>query len=137
MANLINEAALHAARVKHTSVTREDLEYAIERVIAGPEKKTNVLQKAERKVVAYHESGHALVGWMLQHTDALLKVTIIPRTSMALGFAQYTPIGEFNYFKIYGAKHLNVFILQIRNCIHQKNIWTECVWLWVVELQKV
>ena len=95
LANLINEAALHAARVKHTSVTREDLEYAIERVIAGPEKKTNVLQSSERKVVAYHESGHALVGWMLQHTDALLKVTIIPRTSMALGFAQYTPIGKF------------------------------------------
>ena len=117
LANLINEAALHAARVKHTSVTKEDLEYAIgnfafvhhdipkntismflfiERVIAGPEKKTNVLQSSERNIVAYHESGHALVGWMLQHTDALLKVTIIPRTSMALGFAQYTPIGKNN-----------------------------------------
>ena len=68
----------------------------IERVIAGPEKKTNVLQSSERNIVAYHESGHALVGWMLQHTDALLKVTIIPRTSMALGFAQYTPIGKNN-----------------------------------------
>merc|ERR1712241_306145 len=97
LANLINEAALHAARVKHSSVTKEDLEYAIERVIAGPEKKTNVLQSSERNIVAYHESGHALVGWMLKHTDALLKVTIIPRTSMALGFAQYTPIDKKLY----------------------------------------
>lgn len=45
----------------------------------------------EKRVVAYHESGHALVGWMLEHTDALLKVTIVPRTSLALGFAQYVP----------------------------------------------
>ena len=56
-----------------------------------------MLQSSERKIVAYHESGHALVGWMLQHTDALLKVTIIPRTSMALGFAQYTPIDKKLY----------------------------------------
>ncbi len=74
LANLVNEAALHAARVKHTNVKTEDLEYAIERVIAGPEKKTNVLSPNEKKVVAYHESGHAIVGWMLKHTDALLKV---------------------------------------------------------------
>ena len=57
-------------------VKADNLEYAIERVIAGPEKKTNVLSPNERRVVAYHESGHALVGWMLKHTDALLKVTI-------------------------------------------------------------
>lgn len=91
LANLVNEAALHAARVKNTKVTRSDLEYAIERVIAGPEKKSNVLGPAEKRIVAYHESGHAIVGWMLEHTDALLKVTILPRTSLALGFAQYTP----------------------------------------------
>merc|ERR1711879_1008371 len=66
----------------------------IERVIAGPEKKTKMLSAHERTVVAYHESGHAVVGWMLQHTDALLKVTIIPRTSAALGFAQYTPVDK-------------------------------------------
>ena len=60
-------------------------------MIAGPEKKNSALGPNDRKTVAYHESGHALVGWMLKHTDALLKVTIIPRTSMALGFAQYTP----------------------------------------------
>ena len=58
-------------------VKADNLEYAIERVIAGPEKKTNVLSPNERRVVAYHESGHALVGWMLKHTDALLKVTAV------------------------------------------------------------
>merc|ERR1712241_1232521 len=70
---------------------KADLEYSIERVVAGPEKKTQVLGIQEKTVVAYHESGHALVGWLLEHTDALLKVTIIPRTTQALGFAQYTP----------------------------------------------
>jgi len=91
IANVVNEAALHAARDLKDSVKKDDLEYAIERVIAGPEKKTSVLNPIEKNVVAYHESGHALVGWLLEHTDALLKVTIIPRTSQALGFAQYTP----------------------------------------------
>ena len=65
---------MHAARVKNDKVKGSDMEYAIERVIAGPEKKSNVLSPNERKVVAYHESGHAIVGWMLKHTDALLKV---------------------------------------------------------------
>merc|ERR1719225_1441321 len=94
LANLINEAALHAARDLQDKIMQKNLEYAIERVIAGPEKKTKMLSAHERNVVAYHESGHALVGWMLEHTDALLKVTIIPRTSAALGFAQYTPVDK-------------------------------------------
>merc|ERR1719429_949921 len=94
LANLVNEAALHAARDLQKVIKDKNLEYAIERVIAGPEKKTKMLSSHERTVVAYHESGHALVGWMLQHTDALLKVTIIPRTSAALGFAQYTPLDK-------------------------------------------
>merc|ERR1719322_2162534 len=97
LANLINESALHAARTKKSKVGSDNLEYAIERVIAGPEKKTSVLNPIERRVVAYHESGHAIVGWMLRHTDALLKVTILPRTSAALGFAQYTPIDKKPY----------------------------------------
>merc|ERR1719369_1884524 len=87
LANLVNEAALHAARVLQDKIKDHNLEYAIERVTAGPEKKTRMVSPHERTVVAYHESGHALVGWMLKHTDALLKVTIIPRTSAALGFA--------------------------------------------------
>lgn len=97
LANLVNEAALHAARLKYDKVKEDNLEYAIERVVAGPEKKTNVLRPQERKIVAYHESGHAIVGWMLKHTDALLKVTILPRTSQALGFAQYTPVDKKLY----------------------------------------
>jgi spastic paraplegia protein 7 len=91
LANLVNESALHAAREAQDMIKLSNLEYAHERVTAGPEKKSSVLAPGERRVVAYHESGHALVGWMLEHTDALLKVTILPRTSAALGFAQYTP----------------------------------------------
>jgi len=94
LANLVNEAALHAARDLQDKIKDHDLEYAIERVTAGPEKKTKVISPHEKTIVAYHESGHALVGWMLKHTDALLKVTIIPRTSAALGFAQYTPVDK-------------------------------------------
>jgi len=94
LANLVNEAALHAARDLQDKIKDHNLEYAIERVTAGPEKKTRMLSPQEKRVVAYHESGHALVGWMLEHTDALLKVTIIPRTSAALGFAQYTPVDK-------------------------------------------
>merc|ERR1711973_574335 len=91
LANLVNEAALHAAREAQDKIKLENLEYAHERVTAGPEKKTTVLNPNDRRVVAYHESGHALVGWMMESTDALQKVTILPRTKGALGFAQYTP----------------------------------------------
>lgn len=91
LANVVNEAALYAARHVHKKVTGKDLEYAVERVIGGMEKKSSTVSPEERRVVAYHEAGHALVGWMLPSTDALLKVTIVPRTSHALGFAQYQP----------------------------------------------
>jgi len=97
LANLVNESALHAAREKQEVVRLPNLEYAMERVTAGPEKKSSVISPLERRVVAYHESGHALVGWLLQHTDTLLKVTIVPRTSAALGFAQYTPTDQKLY----------------------------------------
>jgi spastic paraplegia 7 len=89
-----NEAALHAARDKNNIVIGADLEYAVERVVGGTEKRSQTMSKEEKEVVAYHESGHALVGWLLPHTDALLKVTIVPRTNMALGFAQYTPTDQ-------------------------------------------
>ncbi|KAI4469499.1 atp-dependent protease [Holotrichia oblita] len=91
IANICNEAALHAARVKKTKVTKSDLEYAVERVVGGTEKRSHAMTPETKRVVAYHESGHAIVGWMLKHTDALLKVTIVPRTNLALGFAQYIP----------------------------------------------
>lgn len=64
--------------------------YAVDRVIAGIEKRDNTIAPSEKRVVAYHEAGHALVGWLLEHTDALLKVTIVPRTNRALGFSQFS-----------------------------------------------
>ncbi|XP_071540541.1 mitochondrial inner membrane m-AAA protease component paraplegin [Panulirus ornatus] len=91
IANVVNEAALHAARYAKRVVTALDLEYAVERVVGGTEKRSQALSPEDRRVVAYHESGHALLGWLLKHTDALLKVTIVPRTNQALGFAQYIP----------------------------------------------
>jgi len=64
---------------------------AIERVIAGLERKTRVLNKEEKNIVAHHEAGHAICGWFLEHADPLLKVSIIPRGVGALGYAQYLP----------------------------------------------
>lgn len=99
IANVCNEAALHAARHKQSIVKAADLEYAVERVVGGTEKRSHAMSPAEKKIVAYHESGHALVGWLLEHTDALLKVTIVPRTNKALGFAQYTTSDQKLYSK--------------------------------------
>lgn len=99
IANVCNEAALHAARNKKNIVKKSDLEYAVERVVGGTEKRSHAMTPAEKRVVAYHESGHALVGWLLEHADALLKVTIVPRTNLALGFAQYTPRDQKLYSK--------------------------------------
>ncbi|KAH8120225.1 ATP-dependent metallopeptidase Hfl [Phellopilus nigrolimitatus] len=91
IANVSNEAALHAARKGHEFVEESDFESAIERVIAGLERKSRVLSKEEKKTVAYHEAGHAVCGWFLEHADPLLKVSIIPRGIGALGYAQYLP----------------------------------------------
>ncbi|CDS03562.1 hypothetical protein LRAMOSA00964 [Lichtheimia ramosa] len=93
--NVCNEAALIAARHHKNSVTLEDFEQAIERVIAGLEKKSRVLSPEEKKTVAYHEAGHAVCGWYLQHADPLLKVSIIPRGTAALGYAQYLPKDQY------------------------------------------
>lgn len=97
IANVCNEAALIAARYLATSVNLNHFEQAIERVIAGLERKTRVLSKEEKTTVAYHEAGHAVCGWYLQHADPLLKVSIIPRGSAALGYAQYLPQEQFLY----------------------------------------
>ena len=91
IANVVNEAALVAARTNDTSVTLKHFESAADRVIAGLEKKNKVVNKIERNTVAYHEAGHAVVGWFLEHAEPLLKVSIVPRGSVALGFAQYLP----------------------------------------------
>ncbi|XP_045746506.1 paraplegin isoform X1 [Mirounga angustirostris] len=99
IANICNEAALHAAREGHTSVHTFNFEYAVERVIAGTAKKSKILSKEEQKVVAFHESGHALVGWLLEHTEAVMKVSIAPRTNAALGFAQMLPRDQHLFTK--------------------------------------
>ncbi|KAK6926995.1 AAA ATPase, AAA+ lid domain [Dillenia turbinata] len=91
IANVCNEAALIAARCEKTQITMEHFEAAIDRVIGGLEKKNKVISKLERRTVAYHESGHAVAGWFLEHAEPLLKVTIVPRGTAALGFAQYVP----------------------------------------------
>ncbi|KAL3859902.1 hypothetical protein ACJMK2_010086 [Sinanodonta woodiana] len=102
IANVCNEAALYAARESKKEVDALDFEYAIERAIAGVAKKSRLLSPNEKKVVAYHESGHALIGWMLKHTDALLRISIVPRTSSILGFAQYVPSDK----KLYSTEEL-------------------------------
>uniref|UniRef100_A0A8C6MJT3 SPG7 matrix AAA peptidase subunit, paraplegin n=1 Tax=Nothobranchius furzeri TaxID=105023 RepID=A0A8C6MJT3_NOTFU len=99
IANICNEAALHAAREGFKSIDTFNFEYAVERVIAGSVKKSKILSKEERRVVAFHESGHALVGWLLEHTEAVLKVSIAPRTNAALGFAQILPRDQFLFTK--------------------------------------
>ncbi|GER28595.1 ATP-dependent zinc metalloprotease FtsH [Striga asiatica] len=91
IANVCNEAALIAARTESSIITMQHFESAIDRVIGGLEKKNKVISKMERRTVAYHESGHAVVGWFLEHAEPLLKVTIVPRGTAALGFAQYVP----------------------------------------------
>ncbi|KJE92907.1 AFG3-like protein 2 [Capsaspora owczarzaki ATCC 30864] len=97
IANVCNEAALIAARYAAEFVEEKHFDQAIERVIAGLEKKNKVLSPEEKKVVAYHEAGHATVGWYLEHADPLLKVSIIPRGSAALGYAQYLPQENYLY----------------------------------------
>lgn len=99
IANVCNEAALHAARLSQKIVKVANLEYAVERLVGGTEKRSSALSPVERRTVAYHEAGHAIVGWMLPSSDVLLKVTIVPRTSLALGFAQYTPKDQKLYSK--------------------------------------
>eukprot|EP00536_Pseudo-nitzschia_multiseries_P011433 jgi/Psemu1/320069/estExt_fgenesh1_pm.C_3880001 len=90
IANLCNEAAIVAARRKADNVTFSDFEKATDRVIGGLES-NKIMSEKEKRIVAYHEAGHAVAGWFLEHADPLLKVTIIPRASGALGFAQYLP----------------------------------------------
>ena len=91
IANVCNEAALIAARGDESAVHLKDFEQAIERVIGGVERKSKVLSAEEKRVVAYHEAGHAVCGWYLKYADPLLKVSIIPRGQGALGYAQYLP----------------------------------------------
>ena len=97
IANVCNEAALIAARKDKTEVEMQDFHDAIDRVIGGLEKKTKIISPEEKKIVAYHEAGHAVAGWFLEHADPLVKVSIVPRGVAALGYAQYLPKEQFLY----------------------------------------
>jgi AFG3 family protein len=90
IANVCNEAAIVAARRKGESVTMDDFERATDRIVGGLES-NKIMSEDEKSIVAYHEAGHAIAGWFLEHADPLVKVTIIPRSSGALGYAQYLP----------------------------------------------
>ena len=97
IANVCNEAALIAARKNKKEVEMIDFQDAIDRVIGGLEKKNKIISPEEKKIVAYHEAGHAVAGWFLEHADPLVKVSIVPRGIAALGYAQYLPKEQFLY----------------------------------------
>ena len=97
IANVCNEAALIAARKNKESVDMSDFQDAIDRVIGGLEKRNKLISPEEKEIIAYHEAGHAICGWYLEHAHPLLKVTIVPRGSAALGYAQYTPKEQYLY----------------------------------------
>jgi cell division protease FtsH len=95
--NVCNEAALIAARRNKEVVDVSDFQAAIDRVIGGLEKKNKVISDQEKQIVAYHEAGHAIAGWFLEHVDPLVKVSIVPRGVAALGYAQYLPKDQYLY----------------------------------------
>lgn len=98
LANLINEAALLSARIGDDTITNASLEEAIERVLAGPERKSRVISENERKITAYHEGGHALVGYALPNADPIHKVSIIPR-GRAGGYTLALPLEDKFYIR--------------------------------------
>lgn len=97
IANVCNEAALIAARKNKENVDMSDFQDAIDRVIGGLEKRNKIISPEEKEIIAYHEAGHAICGWYLEHAYPLLKVTVVPRGSAALGYAQYTPKEQYLY----------------------------------------
>jgi len=95
IANVCNEAALIAARRGKKAVDMDDFNYALDKVIGGLERKTKLISPEEKKIIAYHEAGHAVCGWFLEHASPLVKVTIVPRGIGTLGYAQYLPKEEY------------------------------------------
>ncbi len=95
IANICNEAALIAARHNKKEIDMDDFNYALDRVIGGLEKKNKIISPDEKKIIAYHEAGHAICGWYLEHASPLVKVTIVPRGIGTLGYAQYLPKEEY------------------------------------------
>ena len=95
IANICNEAALIAARKGKNAIELSDFNDAIDRSIGGLEKKNKIISKDEKKIIAYHEAGHAICGWFLEHAHPLIKVSIVPRGVAALGYAQYLPKEQY------------------------------------------
>ena len=95
IANVCNEAALVAARRNKSAVDMDDFNHALDRVIGGLEKKNKLISPQEKEIIAYHEAGHAVCGWFLEHASPLVKVTIVPRGIGTLGYAQYLPKEEY------------------------------------------
>jgi AFG3 family protein len=97
IANVCNEAALLAARRGKKSVEMKDFQDAIDREIGGLEKRNKLISPEEKEIVAFHEAGHAITGWFLEHANPLVKVSIVPRGIAALGYAQYLPKEQYLY----------------------------------------
>ncbi|MEM9991477.1 MAG: ATP-dependent zinc metalloprotease FtsH, partial [Bacteroidota bacterium] len=95
ISNVCNEAALVAARRNKSAVDMDDFNHALDRVIGGLEKKNKLISPQEKEIIAYHEAGHAVCGWFLEHASPLVKVTIVPRGIGTLGYAQYLPKEEY------------------------------------------
>jgi len=95
IANVCNEAALVAARRNKEGVDMDDFNHALDRVIGGLEKKNKLISPEEKEIIAFHEAGHAICGWFLEHASPLVKVTIVPRGIGTLGYAQYLPKEEY------------------------------------------
>lgn len=97
LGNMCNEAALIAARRDRGRIGMTDFQDAIDRIIGGLEKKNKIISPQEKRIVAYHEAGHAVSAWFLEHADPLVKVSVVPRGVAALGYAQYLPKEQFLY----------------------------------------
>jgi AFG3 family protein len=95
VANICNEAALIAARRNKSSIDMDDFNYALDKIIGGLEKKNKIISPEEKIIIAYHEAGHTICGWYLEHASPLVKVTIVPRGIGTLGYAQYQPKDEY------------------------------------------
>lgn len=95
IANICNESALVAARRDKKAIDLDDFNYALDRVIGGLEKKNKLISPEEKEIIAYHEAGHAIIGWFLKYASPLVKVTIVPRGIGTLGYAQYLPKEEY------------------------------------------
>lgn len=122
IANVCNEAALIAARKDRPAITMADFQEAIDKVIGGLERRTKVISPQEKRIVAYHESGHAIAGWFLEHADPLVKVSIIPRGIAALGYAQYMPKEQYLYTK---AQLLDIMAMALAGRVAEELIFGE------------